>query len=291
MPDVPLEETRTGEMLGRRYLVGALIGRGAHGEVYRASDIIDRRDVAVKFLAPHIANDDDYRQRLVREARATSVLEGKGTLEIMGVMGAEDGTPCLVMELLEGEDLSTAIDRRSSGGGRFSTEEVVTLFTPVAKTLEAAHSHDIVHRDIKPSNIYLVGNSLNDPRIMDFGLAKWGGMAAITADQMLAGSPSYIAPEIWKKGARDADRRADIYSLAVVIFQTLTGDVPIYRKNLAEMLIAVTTPGNLPSLHRLRPDLSTDIDTWLAQAMAIDPAARFQTVNAMWRAFRFTVGI
>lgn len=273
-------------MVGERYQVGTLIGRGGHGEVYRAIDVMEGTKVAIKFLASHLAADGDYRLRLVREARAMSALEGRGTLQVMGIISADDGTPCLVMELLEGMDLSQAIKEKNDAGTRFTIDEVMTLFMPVVGTLDRAHARDIIHRDLKPSNIYIVRGNLADPRIMDFGLAKTGDLAAITADRMLAGSPSYVAPEIWKQGARAADARSDIYSLAVVMYQTLTGDVPIYREKLVDMLMAVTTPGNIPSLHKARPELPEAIDDWAEQAFAVDPANRFQTVVGMWRAFR-----
>jgi len=277
-------------MVGERYRVGTPIGRGGHGEVYRAIDVMEGTKVAIKFLAANLAADGDYRLRLVREARAMSALEGRGTLQVMGIISADDGTPCLVMELLEGMDLAQAIKERNEAGTQFTIDEVMTLFMPVVGTLDRAHARDIIHRDLKPSNIYIVRGNLADPRIMDFGLAKTGDLQAITADRMLAGSPSYVAPEIWKEGARAADARSDIYSLAVVMYQTLTGDVPIYREKLVDMLIAVTTPGNIPSLHKARPDLPEAIDDWAEQAFAVDPANRFQTVVGMWRAFRAVSG-
>ena len=164
-------------MVGERYQVGTLIGRGGHGEVYRAIDVMEGTKVAIKFLASHLAADGDYRLRLVREARAMSALEGRGTLQVMGIISADDGTPCLVMELLEGMDLSQAIKEKNDAGTRFTIDEVMTLFMPVVGTLDRAHARDIIHRDPKPSNIYIVRGNLADPRIMDFGLAKTGDLA------------------------------------------------------------------------------------------------------------------
>jgi serine/threonine-protein kinase len=276
-------------MIGGRYLVGSMLGKGGHGEVYRARDTIDQHDIAIKFLAHRLAQDTAYRLRLVREARAMTALSGMATVQVHGVIGADDGTPCVVMELLEGEDLADAIERRTQDGAPFSVREVVAIFVPIVQTLDAAHARGIVHRDIKPSNVFLVEGTVHDTRIMDFGLAKTGDLSSITADQMLAGSPSYIAPEIWRAGARDADRRCDAYSLACVIYKTFTGQVPIHRDGLAELLIAVTSAPR-PSLHAARPDLPPEVDDWLAQALAIDPNQRFQTVVAMWRAFRSVVG-
>ncbi len=273
-------------MIGGRYLVGPILGRGAHGEVYRARDTIDLRDVAIKFLAHHLANDTDYRLRLIREARIMSALDGLATIEILGVIGTEDGTPGVVMDLMEGKDLADELTERRNDDHPFTIEKIIEIFVPIVRTLDAAHAKGIVHRDVKPSNIFLAGGNTSDARIMDFGLAKAGDLSSITADQMLAGSPSYIAPEIWKKGAKEADTRSDIYSLAVVLFEALTFDVPIYHDKLVDMLVAVTTPGNIPSLQEKRPSLPDGIDDWARQALATDPDDRFQTVVAMWRALR-----
>lgn len=286
MSHAQLEETRTGDVIGGRYLVGLRLGKGGHGEVYRAHDQIDQHEIAIKFLAAQLADDSEYRLRLVREARIMSTLNGLGTVQIFGVIGTEDGTPCVVMELLEGEDLRDAIYRRAQEGSRFELAEVVEIFEPIVRTLDAAHARGIVHRDIKPSNIYLVGATSHDARIMDFGLAKMDDLASITAADMVAGSPSYIAPEIWRKGARAADRRSDVYSLAVVVFEALTGEVPIQADGMLNMLLAVTERKETPSLHARRPDLPEAADDWFAQAIAVDPEQRFQTVVALWRAFR-----
>lgn len=281
-----IPETRTGEMLGGRYLIGQLIGKGAHGEVYRAEDVINEYKVAVKFLASHLARDSDFGVRLVREARVLAKLEGLATVAIYGVVYSGDGTPCVVMELLDGIDFAKFLDQREAKRELLSVNEVITLFTPIVRTLDAAHAQGIVHRDIKPSNIVLTGTGIDDARIMDFGLAKVEALPSITADAILAGSPSYIAPEVWMRGAKEADNRADVYSLSVVIFEAFTFKVPIRHANLAEMLAAVTTPGNIPSLRALRSTLPHGIDDWAYQALATNPDDRFQSVVAMWRALR-----
>jgi serine/threonine-protein kinase len=184
-------------------------------------------------------------------------------------------------------DFAALLTERQRHDEPFSIDEVLTVFAPIVRTLDAAHARGIVHRDIKPSNIFLADNKLEDARIMDFGLAKAGDLSSITADQMVAGSPSYIAPEIWEKGAKEADSRSDIYSLAVVIFEAFCFEVPIYHKELIDMFMAVTTPGNTSSLFERRPSLPASVDDWVQQALATDPENRFQTVVAMWRALRF----
>jgi serine/threonine-protein kinase len=205
------------------------------------------------------------------------------------MISAEDGTQCVIMELLEGADFAVVLTERQRNDMPFSIEEITDIFAPIVMTLDAAHARAIVHRDIKPSNIFLPNSGFRNARIMDFGLAKAGDLSSITADRILAGSPSYIAPEVWKNGAKEADSRSDIYSLAVVLFEALTFGVPIQRNSLVEMLVAVTTPVNIPSIHDQRPSLPEPIDDWAAQALATNPDDRFQTIVAMWRAFRYAL--
>lgn len=282
-----ITDSRTGEMIGGRYLIGPLLGQGAHGEVYRARDTIDLVDVAIKFLAQHLTQASNFHLRLIREARALEALKGKAAVEVLGLIGAEDGTPCLVMEMLDGQDLGQALTERDKP---LSKEQMVSMFSPVVETMTAAHDMGIVHRDIKPSNIFLVDTNFSNPKLMDFGLAKLADLTAITADNMLAGSPSYIAPEIWRHGAHDADERADVYSIACVMYECLTLHPPIQRDRLVDMLVAVTDKNNRPKLRTERPDFPPRVEDWMEQAFAVDPADRFQRVEALWNAFRSVTG-
>ncbi len=290
MGDGAPSETRAGEQICGRYVLGSLLGRGGHGEVYRARDLEENRDVAIKCLNPLLSGDSEYRLRLVREARAMDALAGLDTVKVFGLVGANDGTPCVVMEMLEGCNLLDAIKARCDESKTFSNEEVLSIFYPIVRTLDNAHAHDIIHRDIKPSNIFLVNSRSDDVRLMDFGLAKTGDLASITADQVCAGSPSYMAPEIWLGGARVADKRSDVYSLVCVIYQTFTGEPPIRRDSLAEMFRAVSCDDTRPVLSERRPDLPRALDEWVLQGLAVDPSNRFHNVVAMWRAFRSSLG-
>jgi serine/threonine-protein kinase len=137
-----------------------------------------------------------------------------------------------------------------------------------------------LHRDLKPRNIFVLDKG--GVRLLDFGFAKFTRMRSVTQVGMVAGSPSYIAPEIWK-GAEHLDQRIDVYSLAAVVFRALAGTTPFSGEGMKEVLIKVTTAPR-PSLFALRPDLSPRIDDWVQQALAIEPEHRFESVRGMWTA-------
>jgi serine/threonine-protein kinase len=155
------------------------------------------------------------------------------------------------------------------------------------QTLSAAHEVHIVHRDLKPANIFVLSDQ-RGVRLLDFGFAKFTRLRGLTAEGMIAGSPSYIAPEVWA-GKRDVlDHRVDVYGLGAVIFRCLAGIAPFASKDLGTLLRDVTTAPR-PKLTAVRPDLPGAIDDWLEQTLAIDPNQRFQTAKASWRAFRSVV--
>jgi len=175
---------------------------------------------------------------------------------------------------------------RSLRGGRLPLEHMVWVLDPIVATLEAAHDRGIVHRDLKPSNVFLVEPSRGGGvRLLDFGLVKLMGARPLTRQGMVAGSPSYIAPEAWAGNPTKLDQRIDVYSFAIIIFRVLSGTVPFDTSDLFEKLTLVTS-GKRPSLRAYRPDLGPDIDIWVEQALAIKPDERFTRVRATWTALR-----
>jgi serine/threonine-protein kinase len=159
---------------------------------------------------------------------------------------------------------------------------MLELLRPIAGTLEAAHKLGIVHRDLKPSNIFVVDAAYGGGvRLMDFGLAKLMGADSLTGEGMVAGTPSYIAPEAWRGNPKDLDHRIDVYSLGVMVFRCLAGQAPYVTSSLLD-LCRWAQQGARPSLRDLRPGLPAGIDPWVEKALAIDPADRFQSVRSMW---------
>jgi serine/threonine-protein kinase len=276
---------RVGQVIGGRYAVLSLLGEGGQSSVYRARDLRAGDEVALKILKPDTS--PEATERMFREARAMATLHGTAAVRVLDQQWTDDGAMCLVTELLHGQDLDDALATIEQKGDRAEVSWVVSLFEPVVATLQAAHDMGIVHRDLKPGNLFVLSAG-RGVRLLDFGFAKFTRLRGLTASGMVAGSPSYIAPETWQ-GRHDAiDHRIDVYALGGVLFRCLAGHAPFTSKDLAVLLREVTTAPR-PSLHALRPELSTDIDDWVTHALAVDPDHRFQSVTALFRAFRHCV--
>lgn len=273
--------SRVGEIVGGRYRIDALIERGGQGEVYRAFDLRDHDDVAIKVLAAHLSEDSVNRERMFREAKAMCLLNNSAAVRVLDQQWTQDGALCLVLELLKGKDLDDYLSELESQGGQMTPTELVELFEPLVDTLELAHENGIVHRDLKPGNVFVLDGTPHTVRLLDFGFAKFTRLPGLTRAGHIAGSPSYIAPETWRD--RPPDRRVDVYALGALVFRALAGHPPFVAKHLAELLHMVSS-GERPSLSALRPDLPARIDDWVAHALAIDPDERFDTVRALWTA-------
>jgi len=273
---------RPGDELDGRYRLISELGAGAYGVVYRARDLETRDEVAIKIMKQALAGD--AAQRFEREALAMARLRGTSALYVHAFGHTKTGAPYIVMELLRGQDLEAYLEGAESRGGRLKARSMLALLRPVADTLEAAHERAIVHRDLKPSNVFVVESAAGGGvRLMDFGLVKLLGADSLTAQGMVAGTPSYIAPEAWAGDPHKLDHRIDVYSLAVLVFRCLAGEVPHPTKSLLELCRWAQT-GERPSLRALRKSLPHAIDPWVQRALAIDPAQRFQSVRSLWNA-------
>ncbi len=281
-------QKRIGEILNGRYRVEALIGAGGQGVVYRAVDKVDGEAVAIKILRDEIAADPGWRERMFREAQAMASLLGTAAVRVLDQGWTADRAHFLVMELLHGHDLESALLSIEAGGRRAEPHQLLSILNPVVATLERAHAHGIVHRDLKPANIYLLHDG--DVRLLDFGFAKFTRLPGLTLNGYIAGSPSYIAPEMWLKGSEKIDQRVDVYSLAAVAFRALAGRPPFVGKTLSDFYLAATTAPR-PRLTGLRDDLPPDVDEWVELALAIDPDARFSTVSALVKALSTALGL
>jgi len=275
-------------VLDDRYELQDVIGRGGHGIVYRALDRNLGTDVAIKFLHDSIAIDPQFNIRMLREAQVMAALSGTSAIRVYGLNTTPDGALYLVMELLTGRDFDTYLAELEDTGRRLSVYRLFELLDPIVDTLEAAHVRGIVHRDLKPGNIFVL--DAGGSRLLDFGLAKVMAASPLTTSGMVAGSPSYIAPEVWKGNPRALDHRIDVYSLGAIVFRALSGVVPFAGNDILEKLALVTT-AERPSLHELRPDLSPEVDVWVAEVLAIDPDLRFRQVRGSWNALRAILGI
>lgn len=269
----------TGTVISDRYELTSLVGQGGQGAVYRAEDRLEQRTVAVKVL-PIAATNKELSARLAREQEAMLALAGTSAVAVYDLCEGPKGALCLVMEFLEGEDLEKHLENLEDRGDRLPLARLSTIAEPLVDTLERAHEAGIVHRDLKPANIFLLSEG-EGVRLLDFGLSRMQSAMPLTAAGTIVGSPSYIAPEVWKGATSDLDRRADVYSFAVILFRALAGRLPFTGESLQEKFMAATT-ARRPSLHALRPDLPKRIDAWTEVALAIDREQRYASVRALW---------
>lgn len=246
------------------------------GSVWRAEHLTLHTEVAVKFVSDALIGDQGFLARFTREAIASARIKSPHAVQIFDHGVTADGVPYIVMELLEGEDLRTRLLREK----KLPLADAVKVVTQVARGLSRAHAASIVHRDIKPGNIFLVDSFVGGGvRLMDFGLAKIAGAGELTQAGMIAGSPSYIAPELWRD--ERPDHRIDVYSFAAVIFRALAGQPPFWAPSTPELLIQVTT-AERPRLTDFRPDMSPQIDQWVQRALALRRDDRYPYVTSMW---------
>ncbi|MEV4150894.1 protein kinase [Amycolatopsis sp. NPDC049691] len=263
------------------YRVESLIARGGMGEVLRAYDSRHDRVVALKLLAPAFAADRDFRERFRREAHAVARLREPHVIPIHAY-GELDGRLYLDMRLVDGDDLGTRLTR----GGALAPAQAVDVVGQVAQALAAAHAEGLVHRDVKPSNV-LVG-ATGFAYLVDFGIARAAGPGTgITATGGAVGTLDYMAPERFTDAP--ADHRVDVYSLACVLHQCLTGSKPFAATTTAALIGAHLH--QLPPLpSALRPGLPAAFDAVIARGMAKDPAGRFGSVTELAAAARAALG-
>jgi len=274
-----LQSGRIGQVIGKRYRLIAELGTGGQGSVYQGVDLRDGDEVAVKVLEPSLT-DKQFLERNLREAHALTVLTGTAAVRVLHQAWTDDGAFCIVMELLKGLDLDKFLRVREAKQEHVQIRDLVPLLMPIVETLEVAHKSGILHRDLKPGNIFIL--ETGEVRLLDFGFAKFTRMRPVTQAGMVAGSPSYIAPELWE-GASEFDQRIDVYSLGAVIFRALAGKPPFMSNDLSEMLVLATTAPR-PSLHQIRTDLPPRIDDWVEHALAISPSERFSSARALYNA-------
>ncbi|HVK70520.1 MAG TPA: serine/threonine-protein kinase [Polyangium sp.] len=273
---------RAGDVIDGRYKLLDLIGSGGHGYVFRAEDMDLSAPVAVKCLLPNITSEPIFTTRIAREARAMGLLSGTAATQILAFNRSDNGTLYIVMELLEGKDLEAYVRGVEAKGAPMPIDSALEIMRPVAETLSAAHARGIVHRDVKPANIFVLRTRARGRvRLLDFGLAKEVGGFTVTRDGTIAGSPTYMAPEIWAGKPKDLDHRADVYSFGAVVFRMIGGRLPFPARKMVELLRAVSTDPR-PSLRALRPDLPEAVDPWVARVLASQPAHRYPSMQEAW---------
>jgi YVTN family beta-propeller protein len=272
--------TVAGERLGV-YEVEVLVGRGGMGEVYRAHDERLDRKVALKILTPRLADDEAFRERLVRESRLAASLDHPNVVPVYDA-GEADGRFYLAMRFVEGTDLR-ALLRRS---GALEPERALAIAGQVGEALDAAHERGLVHRDVKPSNVLV--DERNHCYLADFGLTQSPSDRDLVTDGQMLGTLDYVAPE--QVRGDPVDGRADVYSLGCLLYETLTGDVPFRRPSDVATIYAHLEE-EAPAASERRPGLPPAVDAVLRRAMAKEPDARYATCAALVEDARNALGL
>jgi len=252
------------------YELGAKIGRGGMGAVYRAYDRKLSRDVAIKFLKPDLTRDGTFVERFVREAQAAAGIVHPNVVTVHSIEET-DGVPWIVMELIEGESLRTRLRRF----GPLTLTSGARSGALIAEGLPAAHEKRLIHRDIKPSNIVLL-EDLDEVRITDFGLAHLEGATRLTKSGMLMGTPKYMAPE--QARGEKIDHRTDLFSLGSVLYAMCTGRAPFEGKNNAEVVSNVAKHQLIP-IETVDPTLPRWLTDIITKLLKQNPADRFQSAQ------------
>jgi serine/threonine protein kinase len=266
-----------------RYIVAGKIGSGGMATVYRATDPDSGEQVAIKVLAPHLVDDESSRQRFEREARTVIYLNHPDILPVYG-LGEHNGTPYLVMRLLSGRSLADLLH-----SGPLPFEQIGRFTRQIASALDYAHARGVIHRDVKPKNVLL--DDQDHPYLADFGIAYTAGSqsgARLTAAGEFIGSAAYASPEQCE--GKEPGRPADIYSLAVMVFQMATGRLPFEAPN-SLMAIRMQLHEPPPNPLTFNPDLPIDLYHVLAKALAKDPSARYPSAMKFSEAVDAALGL
>lgn len=264
------------------------LGHGGMGVVWAARHLALQTDVAVKLIRPERAGEGpSLLRRFEREARATARIAHPHVVKIMDY-GSVDGVPFIVMELLRGFSLAELLER----GGRLSFATARSLVEQIGGALESAHEQGVVHRDIKPHNVFITEGSKGYPlfvKVLDFGVAKMADSEmgspspALTETGVVIGSAPYMSPE-QLEGRSDVDLRADLWSLAIIVYEALTGERPFHGGSIVTVGAAVLR-GRYRPVTELRPNLPAGIEDWFAKALCVDPDGRFPSAREMVAAF------
>jgi serine/threonine-protein kinase len=281
-------------LVAGKYEVLRILGRGGMGSVWEGRHATLGTRVAIKFIDSEYVENEEAQTRFANEAKAAAAIQSKHAIHIYdhGVTG--DGRPYIVMELLTGEPL----DKRLDALGRVPLPDTARIIGQVCKALQRAHDAGIIHRDLKPENIFLVRTPDDDEdmaKVLDFGIAKIKGnlgdkaISSSTRTGTVMGTPFYMSPE-QARGLRNVDYRSDLWSLGVIAYRCVTGQMAFDGESVGDLLVKVCT-APLPVPTRVVPDLPRGFDAWFARALEREPSARFQSALELADALALAAGL
>jgi eukaryotic-like serine/threonine-protein kinase len=272
-----------GQLVGGKYRIEHLLGKGAMGAVFVAHQELLQQRVALKVMLPEAAASEQAAARFLNEARAASKIEGEHVARVFDVGQLETGAPFIALELLDGSDLAKVLLARR----RISVSEAVDYVLQALEALAQAHVLGIVHRDLKPANLFLAQrrDGSRVVKVLDFGISKviapetGGAPNVLTASTSVLGSPLYMAPEQVRR-SKSVDARADVWAVGVILFELLAGQPPFDAENVADVFVAILHQAPRP-LHLLRPDLPDGIEAVVMRCLAKDASQRFGNVSEL----------
>ncbi len=241
---------KSGELISGKYRLQRQMGAGSMGSVWAARNELTDRDFAVKFLLPELANDEAALNRFFHEARACGQIRHPAIVDVYDMGRAEDGSPYLVMELLEGEGFDARLKRL----GRMRPVDVCRYLAFVSRGLDEAHARGLIHRDLKPGNIFFATDKAGEvtPKVLDFGISKEMSDIDIVSTQAGAvlGSPAYMSPE-QARGELKLDGRADLWALGVIMYEALCGALPFDAGNYNALMVKIISEPHPPLTERV----------------------------------------
>ncbi|MEZ4375469.1 MAG: serine/threonine-protein kinase [Polyangiaceae bacterium] len=277
-----------GEVIADRYRLLSKLGEGGMGSVWRAEHTTLKSPVALKFIETSISQNEEATARFIREAQSAAALRSTHVVQIFDY-GIDRGVPYIAMELLVGESLRDRMDHT-----RLSPRQLAEIMTQVCRAMSKAHEAGIVHRDLKPDNIFLVNEDDQEiAKVLDFGIAKVAegvvdGVSSATRTGTILGTPYYMSPE-QAQGNRAVDYRADLWALAIIVFECVTGKLPFQSDGLGDLILRICVhPVPVPSsLAQVPPGF----DQWFARAATRDPQERFQSAREFADALKVVLGV
>jgi len=269
-----------GKTISNRYVVEEMLGQGGMSAVYKATDPNLKRVVAVKVIHSHLSSNPDFVKRFEEEAAAVAQLRHHGIIQVHD-FNKDDDLYYMVLEFVPGETIQDHLKRLNDSGRKLSPAKAIEYMASICDAVDYAHQRGMIHRDIKPANLMLT--TTGQVILMDFGIAKIVGGTRHTATGAVVGTAMYMSPEQIK--GEQPDRRSDIYSLGVTLFEMVSGRPP-FEADSAMTLMMMHVNDPVPNPQKLNPDVPDPLVTIINKALAKDPNNRYQTAAQMAAALR-----